>query len=68
MSLDTILYPLALIKFWSNTISKDIEKLNNVEDIQELGSSSFSQFIDKDNSIKLTKSKEQDKNTKNIKL
>ena len=68
MSLDTILYSLALIKFWSNTISKDIEKLNNVEDIQELGSSSFSQFIDEDNSIKLTKSKEQDKNTKNIKL
>ena len=68
MSLDTILYPLALIKFWGNTISKDIEKLNNVEDIQELGPSSFSQFIDKDNSIKLTKSKEQDKNTKNIKL
>ena len=68
MSLDTILYQLALIKFWSNTISKDIEKLNNVEDIQELGSSSFSQFIDEDNSIKLTKSKEQDKNTKNIKL
>lgn len=68
MSLDTILYPLILIKFWNNSISKDIEKLNNVEDIQELGPSSFSQFIDEDNSIKLTKSKEQDKNTKNIKL
>lgn len=68
MSLDTILYPLALIKFWSNSISKDIEKLEDINEVQYLDSSLPFKYIDDKNSVNLTKSKDNEKYTKNIKL